>query len=329
MLIPPAPGPKLLLQQATHFCQISFCSASTSLSVALLDCLLPLCIFSACPSDLPPPHRTPLDKSLTSLLTSLLSTLADATTNTTPGAPGSAPSTPSPGTNHSSATNAPGRPTPGPTGTPDGLVQLLTQWADEFLASEGTLPDVKEISGSSPADPADMAKTLFMQLLAELLPPTDSSAPAPSAGQYKDPMQQQQQQQPSLGRGLLAATAAAFTAREAASRLQQRLQAEGSRSTDNTWSVKPAVKRTAGSTTGTHAVCFPEHGCAQHPRGLRLLVVASLLHCWRTPLPLVSSKPHSLHAWADWHCQSTLGPPITTQCSPSPIMTVCNASFWL
>jgi hypothetical protein len=101
---------------------------------------------------------------------------------------------------------------------------MLTQWADEFLTLEGTSsappqetlsetpspPAPPKVTGSSPADPEKLAKTLFMQLLAELLPPAEGSAGATS--------------QPSVGRGLLAATAAAFTARETANRLAQRME---------------------------------------------------------------------------------------------------------
>jgi hypothetical protein len=118
----------------------------------------------------------------------------------------------------------------------DSLVQLLTQWADEFLVSDGNpSSSTKAIPGANPADgtPTSVAKTLFMQLLAELLPPAEGTTTGPGADNGKGQQgaaaagKAPASGLPSVGRGLLAATAAAFTAREAASRLQVRLQGEG------------------------------------------------------------------------------------------------------
>jgi hypothetical protein len=76
-----------------------------------------------------------------------------------------------------------------------------------------------------------------MQLLAELLPPAEGSA-ATAPG-------------PSVGRGLLAATAAAFTARETANRLAQRLQEPTAAAAAGTAGMRPRpIKVRASSTTG-------------------------------------------------------------------------------
>jgi hypothetical protein len=193
--------------------------------------------------------RSPPDESLTILLTSLLRSLADATTTATNSSSSSS---------FPAATQAPQ--IPGHQCTPltasdasDRLVQLLTQWADEFLLSDPTpVTSTQKVPGSTPAEPATVAKQLFMQLLAELLPPVGTSGPtAATTGTARRAPKgpQQQQQQPNLGRGLLAATAAAFTAREVVSRLQQRSEAEGS-SAGSSRSHAPGVKHSAGSTTG-------------------------------------------------------------------------------
>jgi hypothetical protein len=182
----------------------------------------------------PPSGCSPLlDKSLTTLLTSLLGTLADATAFDTT-------------TSSNKAPNAPSQ-------TSNSLVQLLTHWADEFLVSNG-VPSASP--GSNPAEPASVAKTLFMQLLAELLPPAEGTTAlgadsvkgkqgAAAAGKVPE------SGLPSVGRGLLAATAAAFTAREAANRLQACVQGEGV-------SAGGKVQNAAEPSSGTGRLAYEE-----------------------------------------------------------------------
>lgn len=130
---------------------------------------------------------------------------------------------------------------------PGPLLQLLTQWADEFLASDGTHTSTTDFAAHADDVAANAAaKTLFMQLLSELLPATPKDTPSPSAAQETPrlhntgvPDQTSAVESaaessvpgiaaiPGIGKGMLAASAVAYTAHEVASSMQRLVAAPG------------------------------------------------------------------------------------------------------